>query len=90
MYKAERDDIERKLEHQLTELNNLQMALSDLERNHLGMKKTYEEEILRLRRQIESAGTALGPYKCLYAPTHALRASYAVSTLTARMLLPQA
>lgn len=59
MYKMQRDDYERKLQTQLTELNSIQQTLYDLERNHAKIKQQYEEEIMRLRRQldIQTGGT---------------------------------
>lgn len=56
MYKMQRDDYERKLQAQLGELNNIQQTLYDLERNHSKIKQQYEEEIMRLRRQVELHG----------------------------------
>jgi len=59
MYKMQKDDYERKLQAQLTELNSIQQTLFDLERNHSKLKQQYEEEIVRLRRQLEmQTGTA--------------------------------
>lgn len=60
MYKMQRDDFERKLQAQLGELNNIQSTLYELERNHNKIKQQYEEEILRLRRQLESGGNNNG------------------------------
>eukprot|EP01118_Nematostelium_gracile_P005835 TRINITY_DN1862_c0_g1_i1.p1 TRINITY_DN1862_c0_g1~~TRINITY_DN1862_c0_g1_i1.p1 ORF type:complete len:603 (+),score=133.99 TRINITY_DN1862_c0_g1_i1:244-1809(+) len=58
MYKMQRDEYERKLQSQLGELNNIQQTLYELERNHLKIKQQYEEEIVRLRRQVDlHAGT---------------------------------
>lgn len=51
LYKAQRDDYERKLQQQLTEVQNIQATLFELERNHNKIKQQYEEEIIRLRRQ---------------------------------------
>jgi len=53
MYKMQKDDYERKLQAQLTELNSIQQTLFDLERNNSKLKQQYEEEIVRLRRQLE-------------------------------------
>jgi glucose repression regulatory protein TUP1 len=60
MYKMQRDDYERKLQAQLGELSNIQQTLYDLERNHGKIKSQYEEEILRLRRQVEMADQGQG------------------------------
>lgn len=56
MYKMQKDEWERKLQAQLGELNNIQQTLFDLERNHNKIKQQYEEEIHRLRRQLELSG----------------------------------
>jgi len=62
MYKIQRDDYERKLQAQLGELNNIQQTLFDLERNHTKIKQQYEEEIIRLRRQIDQfSGSSVAP-----------------------------
>jgi len=55
--KMQRDDYDRKLQGQLQELTNLQQTMHDLERAHSKMKQQYEEELLRLRRQLEMQGT---------------------------------
>lgn len=53
MYKMQRDDYERKLQAQLGELNTIQQTLYELERNHAKVKQQYEDEIVRLRRQLD-------------------------------------
>lgn len=60
MYKMQRDDYERKLQGQLGELSSIQQTLYDLERNHSKIKQQYEEEIMRLRRQVELHGGTPG------------------------------
>lgn len=63
MYKMQRDDYERKLQAQLGELNTIQQTLYELERNHAKIKQQYEDEILRLRRQLDmqpTSGTGSG------------------------------
>lgn len=63
MYKMQKDEWERKLQAQLAELNNIQQTLFDLERNHTKIKQQYDDEIHRLRRQIElSGGSNVLPY----------------------------
>jgi len=54
MYKMQRDDFERKLNAQLSEFASFQQTLYDLEKNHQRIKSQYEEEIHRLRRQLEN------------------------------------
>lgn len=60
MYKLQRDEYERKLQAQMGELANIQQSLYDLERNHAKIKQQYEEEIMRLRRQVEMQSTGTG------------------------------
>jgi glucose repression regulatory protein TUP1 len=60
MYKMQKDDYERKLQAQLGELNTIQQTLYDLERNHAKIKQQYEDEILRLRRQLDMNPQAAG------------------------------
>lgn len=59
MYKMQRDDFERKLTAQLNEFANFQQTLYDLEKNHQRIKTQYEEEIMRLRRQIENNSSGM-------------------------------
>eukprot|EP00299_Pterocystis_sp_00344_P010448 c4670_g1_i1.p1 GENE.c4670_g1_i1~~c4670_g1_i1.p1 ORF type:complete len:654 (-),score=97.79 c4670_g1_i1:77-2038(-) len=47
------DEYERKLEQQLSELEAVQRNIYDLQNNHTTLKHKYEEEIMRLRRQLE-------------------------------------
>ncbi|KAG1178660.1 hypothetical protein G6F70_002893 [Rhizopus microsporus] len=52
--KTQRDDFEHKMNQQISEMNNFQQSLLELERTQQNQKKQYEEEIARLRQQIES------------------------------------
>ncbi|KAI9473547.1 MAG: WD40-repeat-containing domain protein [Benjaminiella poitrasii] len=54
--KSQRDDFEHKMNQQITEMSNFQQSLLELERTQQTQKKHYEEEIARLRQQIESRG----------------------------------
>ncbi|KND02337.1 uncharacterized protein SPPG_09062 [Spizellomyces punctatus DAOM BR117] len=56
VYKLQRDELEHKLTAQITELSAFQQSLYELERAHQKMKQTYEEEIHRLRRDLEGRG----------------------------------
>ncbi|KAI9097143.1 WD40-repeat-containing domain protein [Phlyctochytrium arcticum] len=56
VYKMQRDELEHKLTAQITELSAFQQSLYELERAHQKMKQTYEEEIHRLRRDLETRG----------------------------------
>eukprot|EP01116_Phalansterium_solitarium_P022086 TRINITY_DN7167_c0_g1_i1.p1 TRINITY_DN7167_c0_g1~~TRINITY_DN7167_c0_g1_i1.p1 ORF type:complete len:528 (+),score=145.38 TRINITY_DN7167_c0_g1_i1:136-1719(+) len=58
--KMQREDYERKLQSQLSELSTIQQTVYELERNHIKLKQQYEEEIMRLRRQLE--GKPVEPY----------------------------
>ncbi|EME28950.1 glucose repression regulatory protein TUP1 [Galdieria sulphuraria] len=46
------DDLRKKIEAQVVELSVMERALMDLERKHNQMKQQYEEEIIRLRAQV--------------------------------------
>ncbi|KAJ3018599.1 general transcription repressor [Thoreauomyces humboldtii] len=56
VYKLERDDLEQRLTGQITEQSALQQSLYELERAHQKVKQTYEDEIHRLRRDLEGRG----------------------------------
>jgi glucose repression regulatory protein TUP1 len=56
MYKMQRDEFERKLNAQIQEMSNITQQINELERAQAKMKQQYEDEILRLRRQLESVG----------------------------------
>ncbi|KAL0075532.1 hypothetical protein J3Q64DRAFT_1775489 [Phycomyces blakesleeanus] len=51
--KAQRDDFEHKMNNQIQEMSAFQQNLIDLERTQQIIKKQYEEEIGRLRQQLE-------------------------------------
>eukprot|EP01103_Thecamoeba_quadrilineata_P011776 TRINITY_DN2885_c0_g1_i1.p1 TRINITY_DN2885_c0_g1~~TRINITY_DN2885_c0_g1_i1.p1 ORF type:complete len:578 (-),score=135.11 TRINITY_DN2885_c0_g1_i1:227-1960(-) len=53
VHKMQKDDLERKLQAQLNELNNVQTTLFELERTHTKIKQQYDEETLRLKRQVD-------------------------------------
>mmetsp|Transcript_29543 Transcript_29543/g.74283 ORF Transcript_29543/g.74283 Transcript_29543/m.74283 type:complete len:510 (+) Transcript_29543:34-1563(+) len=61
LFKAQKDDYERKLEAQVSELTLLQQSLQELERTHISVKAMHEEEIRRLRQQLESMGAQAKP-----------------------------
>jgi general transcriptional corepressor TUP1 len=44
---------ERKLQAQLVEMNQLQQTLTTLEANHRRIRQQYEEDLMRMRRQLE-------------------------------------
>ncbi|KAI8642050.1 WD40-repeat-containing domain protein [Parasitella parasitica] len=54
--KTQRDDFEHKMNQQISEMNSFQQSLLELERTQQSQKKHYEDEIARLRQQIESRG----------------------------------
>lgn len=54
--KHHRKDLEGKLVAQVNELNLFQKALSDLERMHHSIRGGYEEDISRLKHELESRG----------------------------------
>ncbi|KAI8903611.1 WD40-repeat-containing domain protein [Gorgonomyces haynaldii] len=53
MQKVYRDELEKKLGHQINEMAAFQQALYDLERIHNQMKQKYEEEIHHLRSMLD-------------------------------------
>eukprot|EP01119_Soliformovum_irregulare_P013551 TRINITY_DN361_c0_g1_i1.p1 TRINITY_DN361_c0_g1~~TRINITY_DN361_c0_g1_i1.p1 ORF type:complete len:647 (+),score=137.51 TRINITY_DN361_c0_g1_i1:191-2131(+) len=65
VFKMQRDDYERQLQAQLGEFTNIQQALFELDRNHTKMKQQYEDEIMRLRRQVELQGGGSLPQSSL-------------------------
>ncbi|KAI8376477.1 WD40-repeat-containing domain protein [Radiomyces spectabilis] len=51
--KSQRDEFEHKMNSQIQEMNLFQQNLIDLERSQQIIKKQYEEEIARLRQQLD-------------------------------------
>ncbi|KAL0094479.1 hypothetical protein F4703DRAFT_1020901 [Phycomyces blakesleeanus] len=60
LYKSEKDDFEHKMAQQTQEMSNFQQSLSELERSQQTLKKQYEDEIARLRQQLEQAQARTG------------------------------
>ncbi|KAG0055956.1 general transcription repressor [Gryganskiella cystojenkinii] len=57
--KAQRDECEHKIVNQIQEMEGFRRAIFDLERKHESMKTQYhmyEEEVVRLRREVEQRG----------------------------------
>ncbi|KAG0056525.1 general transcription repressor [Gryganskiella cystojenkinii] len=57
--KAQRDECEHKINQQIQEMDAFKRTLFDLERKHDSMKTQYhmyEEEVVRLRREVEQRG----------------------------------
>ncbi|KAI7882006.1 WD40 repeat-like protein [Lichtheimia hyalospora FSU 10163] len=55
MCKSQRDDFELKMNAQVQEMSHFQKSLLKLERSQKSLKEHYEEEIARLRQQLEQA-----------------------------------
>ncbi|ORZ20762.1 WD40-repeat-containing domain protein [Absidia repens] len=51
--KSQRDDFEHKMNSQIQEMSSFQQNLLELERTQQSLKKHYEDEIARLRQQLE-------------------------------------
>ncbi|KAJ3397162.1 general transcription repressor [Lobulomyces angularis] len=68
IYKAHKDDYEIKLNTQLQELTGLQQGLTDLERVSVKFKQQYEEEIVRLRMDLDQARQQLRHHNIQYIP----------------------
>ncbi|KAJ3413492.1 general transcription repressor [Chytridiales sp. JEL 0842] len=56
--KLQRDEYEHKLNNQLQEMHSFQQQLFELDKSHQRIKQTYEDEIQRLRKELESRGFA--------------------------------
>lgn len=54
--KTQRDDFEHKMNQQIADMNSFQQNLLEMERNQQSQKKQFEDEIARLRQQIEARG----------------------------------
>ncbi|TPX30245.1 hypothetical protein SmJEL517_g06147 [Synchytrium microbalum] len=61
VYKLQRDESDHKITAQMNELAAFQQSLYELERAHQKMKQLYEEEIIRLRRELEARGVPPPP-----------------------------
>ncbi|KAG0000013.1 general transcription repressor, partial [Entomortierella chlamydospora] len=62
--KAQRDECEHRINSQAQEMDAFRRTLYDLERKHEAMKNQYhmwEEEIIRLRREVEQRGGSVQP-----------------------------
>lgn len=68
MYKMQSAEYEKKFQTQLSEINTIQSTLFELERTHNKIKQQYEEEIIRLRRQMELHGSHTDPSSLLSRP----------------------
>ncbi|GAM29227.1 hypothetical protein SAMD00019534_124030, partial [Acytostelium subglobosum LB1] len=55
LYKIHKDEYERKFQSQMQELQHIQQSLIELERTHNRVKGQYEDEIMRLKKQLEQA-----------------------------------
>ncbi|KAJ2355746.1 general transcription repressor, partial [Coemansia sp. RSA 2611] len=51
-----KDEYDQRVSSQLNEIQAVQQSLFELERAHHKIKQQYEEEILRLRRELEARG----------------------------------
>jgi glucose repression regulatory protein TUP1 len=54
MAKMEQLEMERKIQSQVVEMDQIQQSLKALEANHRRIRQQYEEDMLRMRRQLES------------------------------------
>ncbi|CCI46651.1 unnamed protein product [Albugo candida] len=53
--KIEQMELERKIQSQIVEMDQIQQTLKTLETNHRRLRQQYEEDIMRMRRQLEGA-----------------------------------
>ncbi|KAG0243326.1 general transcription repressor, partial [Mortierella sp. GBA43] len=61
---AQKEEYEHKISSQITEMDAFRRAIFDLERKHEAMKNQYhmwEEEVVRLRREVEQRGGVVQP-----------------------------
>ncbi|KAK9466384.1 WD40-repeat-containing domain protein [Lipomyces arxii] len=56
LYRMHKDDFDHKYNQQAAEMQQIRQNVYELEINHRKMKEHYEEEIARLRRELESRG----------------------------------
>eukprot|EP01111_Echinosteliopsis_oligospora_P011283 TRINITY_DN3688_c0_g1_i1.p1 TRINITY_DN3688_c0_g1~~TRINITY_DN3688_c0_g1_i1.p1 ORF type:complete len:631 (+),score=141.31 TRINITY_DN3688_c0_g1_i1:213-2105(+) len=68
LYKMQRDDFERKLQAQMNEMSSIQATIFELEKNHKIIKQQYDEEIIRLQRQLNLPGQAISGGRDLSSP----------------------
>ncbi|OMJ18011.1 Transcriptional repressor tup12 [Smittium culicis] len=64
-YKFHKDEIEQRVNSQIAEMTAFKQSLQELERTHQNIKQQYEEEIYRLRRELEARGgppASQGPF----------------------------
>ncbi|TDH67918.1 hypothetical protein CCR75_004345 [Bremia lactucae] len=54
MAKMEQLEMERKIQSQVVEMDQIQQSLKALESNHRRIRQQYEEDMLRMRRQLET------------------------------------
>ncbi|KAI9911028.1 hypothetical protein PsorP6_011028 [Peronosclerospora sorghi] len=54
MAKMEQLEVERKIQSQVVEMDQIQQSLKALEANHRRIRQQYEEDMLRMRRQLET------------------------------------
>ncbi|KAI9292169.1 hypothetical protein K502DRAFT_97846 [Neoconidiobolus thromboides FSU 785] len=56
VFKVQRDEFDHKINAQINELSAFQQTVYELELTHQKVKKSYEDEIVRLRRELEQRG----------------------------------
>lgn len=61
LYKNQKDDVELKLNAQITEINSIRRAVFDLETQHNKARQKYEEEIASLHAQLTNMRHATHP-----------------------------
>lgn len=61
IYKVERDEYERQMQVQLQEMGAIQQTIKALEANHRRIRQQYDEDVMRLRRQLEGGQGGMPP-----------------------------
>ncbi|KAG5520232.1 hypothetical protein PMAC_001310 [Pneumocystis sp. 'macacae'] len=60
-FRNHKDDYEHKVTSQIQEMQTIRQTIYELEMAHQKMKQSYDEEIARLRRELESRGIHIPP-----------------------------
>jgi len=88
IYKVQRDEYESKLQVQLKEQSNIQSSIQELANVSNKIKQQYEEEILRLRRDLDMALKQLKRFEGQHQHSHQSQQSQNSSSLQQPQLPP--
>lgn len=68
MVKMEQLEVERKIQSQVVEMDQIQQTLKALEANHRRLRQQYEDDVMRMRRQLEGQAVAPPPQQQVAPP----------------------